>query len=81
MSEDKTTLDEFVTKLFRIEGEQKLLSEDRKLLVAEYKDKLDVKSIQAAIRIVKIRSKLDSSDEEFDNLDQAVSKKVSDPYL
>ena len=77
MSEDKTTLDEFVTKLFRIEGEQKILSEDRKLLVAEYKDKLDVKSIQAAIRIVKIRSKLDSSDEEFDSLVQAVSKKVS----
>jgi len=77
MSEDKTTLDEFVTKLFRIEDEQKLLSEDRKLLIAEYKDKLDVKSIQAAIRIVKIRSKLDSSDEEFDSLVQAVSKKVS----
>jgi len=74
---EKTTLDEFVTKLFRIEGEQKLLSEDRKLLVAEYKDKLDVKSIQAAVRIVKIKSKLDSSDEELDNLINAVSKNVS----
>jgi len=77
MSENKTVLDEFVTKLFGIEGEQKILSEDRKLLVAEYKDKLDVKSIQAAIRIVKIKSKLDSSDEELDNLVQAVSRKVS----
>ena len=74
---EKTTLDEFVTKLFRIEGEQKLLSEDRKLLVAEYKDKLDVKSIQAAVRIVKIKSKLDSSDEELDNRINAVSKNVS----
>jgi uncharacterized protein (UPF0335 family) len=74
---EKTTLDEFVTKLFRIEGEQKLLSEDRKLLVAEYKDKLDVKSIQAAVRIVKIKSKLDSSDEELNNLINAVSKNVS----
>jgi uncharacterized protein (UPF0335 family) len=77
MSENKTTLDEFVTKLFRIEGEQKLLSEDRKLLIAEYKDKLDVKSVQAAVRIVKIKSKLDSSDEELDNLINAVSKNVS----
>ena len=77
MLSNKETLDEFVQKLFNIENEQKLLSEDKKLLIAEYKDKLEVKSVQAAIRIVKIKSKLDSSDEELDTLVNAVSKNVS----
>jgi len=77
MLNNETTLDEFVKRLFNIENEQKLLSEDRKQLIAEYKDKLDVKSVQAAIRIVKIKSKLDSSDEELDSLIGAVSKNVS----
>jgi len=77
MLNNETTLDEFVKRLFNIENEQKLLSEDRKQLIAEYKDKLDVKSVQAAIRIVKIKSKLDSSDEELDSLIAAVSKNVS----
>jgi uncharacterized protein (UPF0335 family) len=77
MLNNETTLDEFIKRLFNIENEQKLLSEDRKQLIAEYKDKLDVKSVQAAIRIVKIKSKLDSSDEELDSLIGVVSKNVS----
>lgn len=55
---------EFVEKLTRIEDEQRLLSEDRKDLIEEYKDKLDVKAMMAAIRIVKIRSKLGDSEGE-----------------
>ncbi len=67
------TVKELVERLTRIESEQKLLSEDRKHLIAEYKDKLDVKAVQAAIRVAKIRAKLDTSDQEFDNIVQTVN--------
>lgn len=59
---------EMVERLTRIESEQKLLAEDKKHLIAEYKDKLDVKTVQAAIRVAKIKAKLDTSDQEFDNI-------------
>ncbi len=62
------TVKELVERLTRIESEQKLLSEDKKHLIAEYKDKLDVKAVQAAIRVAKIKAKLDTSDQEFDNI-------------
>ncbi|MBC8409130.1 MAG: hypothetical protein H8E12_10475 [Rhodobacteraceae bacterium] len=64
----KTLLTEFVEKYVGIENERKLLGEDRKILIADYKDKLDVKAVQAAMRIVKMRSTLDISDDEFDNM-------------
>lgn len=72
------TLKEFVEKLILIENEKKLLSEDRKILVAEYKDKLDVKAVQAAMRIVKIKSQLDTSDAELENIVSALEKTVSE---
>ncbi len=67
------TVKELVERLTRIESEQKLLTEDKKHLIAEYKDKLDVKAVQAAIRVAKIRSKLDTSDQEFDSIIQTVN--------
>ena len=59
-----TVVIEFIDKLSRIEGEIQLLAEDRKALVADYKDKLDMKALMAAIRIVKIKSRLGSSEDE-----------------
>ena len=47
------TVKELVERLTRIESEQKLLTEDRKHLIAEYKDKLDVKAVQAARQLAK----------------------------
>ena len=67
------TVKELIERLTRIESEQKLLTEDKKHLIAEYKDKLDVKAVQAAIRVAKIRAKLDTSDQEFDNIVQTVN--------
>jgi len=67
------TVKELVERLTRIESEQKLLAEDRKHLIAEYKDKLDVKAVQAAIRVAKIKAKLDTSDQEFDNIMSTVN--------
>lgn len=71
------TVKELVERLTRIESEQKLLSEDKKHLIAEYKDKLDVKAVQAAIRVAKIRAKRDTSDQEFDNIMSTVNVSLS----
>ncbi len=71
------TVKELVERLTRIESEQKLLTEDKKLVIAEYKDKLDVKAVQAAIRVAKIVAKLDTSDQEFDNIMSTVNGSLS----
>ena len=77
MSEGKTVLAEFVEKWVTIENEQKLLAEDRKMLVADYKDKLDVKAVQAAMRLVKMKSRLDMSDDEFDSIVNSLERQLS----
>lgn len=76
MNNNKTLLAEFVEKYTNIENERKLLGEDRKLLISDYKDKLDVKAVQAAMRIVKMRATLDISDTEFDNMLLALDRIV-----
>ena len=77
MSQGVTIMEEFIGKLFALENEQKLLAEDRKILIADYKEKLDVKSVQAAIRIAKIKSKVDSSEEELENMVSTVERNIS----
>jgi uncharacterized protein (UPF0335 family) len=77
MEETKTTFEEFVNRLFAIEREQKLLSEDRKVLMTEFKDRLDVKEVLAAIRIAKIKVKLNSSDEEIENMVNVVKQNIT----
>jgi len=52
---------ELVERFVRIEDETKLLQEDKKQLLAEFKDKLDVKAFMAALRIVRIKAKLSDS--------------------
>ena len=73
----KTVLAEFIEKWIRIENEVKLLAEERKELVSDYKDKLDVKAAQAALRIVKMKARLDVSDEELENIVSALERHVS----
>lgn len=62
-----STVTEFIEKLTSIENEARLLSEDRKALVDEYKEKLDIKALMAAIKIVKIKSRLGPSEGECEN--------------
>ena len=52
---------EYINKLEAIETEIGLLREDMKDLDAEYKEKIDVKAVKAAIRIVKIKAKSDEN--------------------
>ncbi len=77
MEETKTTFEDFVNRLFAIEREQKLLSEDRKILMTEFKDRLDVKEVLAAIRIAKIKVKINSSDEEIENMVNVVKQNIT----
>ncbi len=76
MSEEKTVLAEFIEEFVRVENEQKLLATEKRELIADYKDKLDMKAVQAAIRIVKLRAKLETSDEELENLVAALERQL-----
>ena len=72
------TLNELVDRLLTIENEMSVLREDKKMLLAEFKEKLDVKSVQAAMRIAKIKSRLsDTSDETLGVMVSTVEKKIT----
>lgn len=53
---------EFINRLQNIENELQLLREDRKALIEEYKDRIDMQTLQAAIKTVKIREKVAHKD-------------------
>ena len=72
----KETVEEFISKYLRIENEKNILAEDQKELFSEYKDKMDLKAIRAAIRIAKIKSKLNNSELEFDSILETVENKL-----
>jgi len=46
---------EFVSRIENVDNEIELLKQDRKDIVEEYSTKLDLKVLQAAIRVVKIK--------------------------
>ena len=72
------TLNELVDRLLTIENEMNILREDKKTLLTEFKEKLDVRSVQAAMRIAKIKSRLsDTSDETLDEMVSSIEKKIT----
>ena len=74
---DKALVKEFIDKVMAFDAEKKELAEAEKELYSEYKDRLDVKAFRAALRIAKIRSKLDPTVEaETDQMLQFVVDKV-----
>ena len=48
-------VEEFTGKLAYIENEMETLKGDRKELIEEYKEKLDMKTLTAAMKIVKVK--------------------------
>lgn len=46
---------EFVSRIENVDNEIELLKQDRKEIVEEYSTKLDLKVLQAAMRVVKIK--------------------------
>jgi hypothetical protein len=69
----KEIVQELIEKIASIDNEIKLLQEDRKELLEEYKDKLDIKAFKAAMRIIKLRENVDSS--ELDTILDALESK------
>jgi uncharacterized protein (UPF0335 family) len=69
----KEIVQELIEKITSIDNEIKLLQEDRKELLEEYKDKLDIKAFKAAMRIIKLRENVDSS--ELDTILDALESK------
>ncbi len=57
-------------RYLNIENEIKLLQEDKKTLMNEYKDKIDTKAFQSALRAAKIISKV--KPQEKQTFDQAL---------
>lgn len=46
---------EFVTRIETVDNEIETLKEDRKEIIEEYQEKLDLKTLQAALRVLKIQ--------------------------
>ena len=74
---NKEVVLELVENLIRIENEKKLLAEEQKDLFADYKEKLDVKALKAAMKIAKIKSRLGSSDNELDDILNTIESRLT----
>ena len=75
----RETVLEFVERYLNIENEKKLLADDQKQLIAEFKDKLDVKAVKGAIQIAKIKQRLGDSEAAMDNMLEDVESKINIP--
>lgn len=49
---------EFVGKIESVDNEIELLKQDRKEIIEEYEEKLDYKTLQAALKVVKIQNEV-----------------------
>jgi uncharacterized protein (UPF0335 family) len=74
---DKEVVHELVEKVLELEHEIKTLQETRKDVLDEYKDRVDLKVFNAALRIARIKAKLAStSDDSLDEVLDAVEDKI-----
>ena len=70
-------IEELFSRYVRIEHEIKLLQEDKKSLLAEFKDRIDPKSFRSALRAVKIIAKVKPEDkQEFDQVLHILEKQI-----
>lgn len=58
----RTLVKEFINKIESIDNEIELLKTDRKEIIEEYTEKLDMKTLQAALRVVKIQQGVEHKD-------------------
>ena len=70
----KSLIGQFLERFKNIESEIDLLKEDQKQLVEEFSDRLDMKTLQAAMRTVKIKKKVAYKD-TFDTFVEILSEK------
>ena len=73
---------ELFERYSRIENEIKLLQEDKKLLLAEFKEKIEPKTFQVALRAAKSISKLKSSEmNDFDQIMEILQSQLCVEHL
>jgi hypothetical protein len=72
----KKLANEFIDRFRNVENELELLKESQRDLVDEYKDKLDIKTLKAAMRVVKIEKTVSHKD-TFEIFAEAVREKES----
>jgi uncharacterized protein (UPF0335 family) len=53
---------EFMQKIESVDNELELLKQDRKEIIEEYQEKLDMKTLQAALKVVKIQQGVEHKD-------------------
>ena len=53
---------EFISKVENVDNEIELLKQDRKELLEEYSEKLDMKTLTAALKVVKIQNGVEHKD-------------------
>lgn len=58
----RATVKEFISRMESLETEMEGLKEDRKDLIEEYKEKLDMKTLQAALKVLKIQAAVEHRD-------------------
>ena len=58
----RTLVKEFITKIDAIDNEIELLKGDRKEVIEEYQNKLDMKTLQAALKVLKIQQSVAHKD-------------------
>tara|TARA_R100000664_G_scaffold34175_1_gene54674 strand:+ start:9381 stop:9614 length:234 start_codon:yes stop_codon:yes gene_type:complete len=68
----KETIKELVEKLTTIENEIKLLQEDRKNLISDFSERIDVKAFRAAWTTMKAKKRVDEN--EFDSILEELEK-------
>ena len=72
----RSLVKEFVLKIESVDNEIELLKSDRKELVEEYSEKLDLKVLQAAMKVVKIKQGVSHRD-TFDLFMEVLEPDVS----
>jgi uncharacterized protein (UPF0335 family) len=71
---DEKKLEEFVSKLRRIENEIRLLQQDKKDLFDDYKNYFKPKVLREALRVVKKRIEFGEDVNELDNIVEHLTK-------
>ncbi len=70
----KVLVEEFMEKIQSIDNEIETLKEDRKELIEEYKEKLDMKVLTAALKVIKIQNNVQHKD-TFDSYLEVLQSK------
>ena len=58
----RAVVKEFIGKIESLDNEVELLKQDRKDVIEEYSEKLDIKTLNAALRVIKIQSTVTHKD-------------------